>query len=170
MQHSSNNSSQRKGKREPRRGSGIPALEMMMREEKRAKKDSEPMDGNQPSSTWQNYLLPPSNSQVLPSLQSSMEDHEGVSNSKFTRGFYRYAKWGTNTVRPHSKFPPFSRPLLPQDTQNNLDSNQPSESSGPRPKPFYNFLKVKESEGVTEDINPGRREAGSDDIDLNLKL
>lgn len=55
------------------------------------------------------------------------------------------------------------------------DSCQRSESSGPVRRPFYNFLGVKEPDGVieaaTRDLNHGGREAGKGGpIDLSLKL
>ncbi|CAJ1971324.1 unnamed protein product [Sphenostylis stenocarpa] len=89
-ENAGNNSCQRKSKRVPRRGPGIAALEMMKRVGKRVKKESKLRDRNQPSSPWQNSLLPPSNSQVLQSLQSSIKDHQGVCSSNFTREYYRY--------------------------------------------------------------------------------
>jgi len=48
-----------------------------------------------------------------------------------------------------------------------MNSHQHSESRGPYPIPFYNFLEV---EGVTEDTNSGGCEAGKIAIDLTLKL
>ncbi|TKY57201.1 hypothetical protein E2542_SST21647 [Spatholobus suberectus] len=82
-------------------------------------------------------------------------------------------------VPGHANFPPFDTPEVPsppmhlfpgvlskgdlfpcQVTEDNMDSYQHSESSGPDPRPFYNFLEVED----------GGHETGRVGIDLNLKL
>ncbi|KAL2316825.1 hypothetical protein Fmac_030701 [Flemingia macrophylla] len=150
------------------------------------------------SSTLKNSLISPSNFHVLPSFSHYNRSHESFINSCHGLGNFDStkewdAKWGRTlelnsdiAVPGHKDFPSPEVPsprmhlfpgvlskgnVLPyQVPEDKMDSCQNSESSGADHKPFYNFLGLKDSEGMINGAKHEGNEAERIDIDLNLKL
>ncbi|CAJ1971325.1 unnamed protein product [Sphenostylis stenocarpa] len=135
-------------------------------------------------------MIPPSNFRVLSAFSDCNRPHQSSINDSSSFNSIeecdRYAKWdrtlelGNNyNVAVHDQLPLLN--LFPcvlskgnvhpvKVIEDKINSYQCSESSEPSRVTFYNFLEVKDLEGVTDSTNPGLCETVKVGIDLNLKL